>query len=193
MRKVILVSKSPRRRELLEGAGFSLDIRSIETEETVDLSKSPADAIVKIAHEKVEAFLNTSPDIPDEKYFCLGADTEVVFEGRLLGKPYTDEEATLMLEMLSGERHEVITGYAIYSFPEDRWITGAVTTEIIFRELESQEIADYVLSGDPFDKAGGYGIQGDARKFVSHIEGDFNNVVGLPIDEIKKKFDELNG
>ncbi len=193
MRKLILVSRSPRRRELLKKAGFTLDVRPVETSEVIDSTLPIEKAIEKVAQEKVTAFLDSSTVFGDLKFHCLGADTVVVDDNKILGKPKNDQDAFDTLKQLSGGSHKVITGYSIFSFPENSWKNGSVTTEVFFKSLSDSEINDYIKTGEPFDKAGAYGIQGQAGQFVDKYEGSYDNVVGLPVDQISSILKQIDG
>src|SRR5258706_10869313 len=172
---LILASASPRRAELLKAAGFAFEVRPVDVDERLRENESPADYVCRLASEKARALAHDArPDV-----VILGADTTVVVDGRILGKPRDDNEARAMLELLSGRPHEVITGVSLWSPSEE--LVGMDTTTVWFRPLSWTEIARYVATGECRDKAGAYAIQGRASRFVPRISGSYANVVGLPI------------
>jgi septum formation protein len=175
--RLILASASPRRRELLRTAGLDVEVRPSSIEEVVQAGESPEDFARRAAADKALAVAATAP--PDA--LVLGADTIVVAGGEVLGKPTDAADAVRMLRALSGTTHRVITGVCLVSAPDRIEAVRAATTLVTFRRLDEKEIADYVASGEPFDKAGAYGIQGLASKFVTRLEGCYFNVVGLPV------------
>lgn len=175
--KLILASKSPRRREILGAMGYTFDILVSECDESYDESISPREGVELLARRKGEAVALAYGYAHDSDTVILSSDTLVDLGGKALGKPESEEEATEMLRALSGQVHYVHTGVCVRRGEEV--VSGVATTAVYFRELSEEEIAEYVSSGEPMDKAGAYGIQGGAGKFVSHIEGDFDTVVGL--------------
>ncbi|MBI1356557.1 MAG: septum formation inhibitor Maf [Acidobacteria bacterium] len=172
---LVLASASPRRREILQTAGIAFQVRPADVDESVEASETPEQYVERLAETKARAVWRAGE-------VTLGADTTVVVDGRILAKPEDAEEATAMLEMLSGRTHEVLTGYCLYDGSTAR--TGVERTLVRFLPLSAAEIAAYVASGEPFDKAGGYGVQGLASKFIDRIEGCYFNVVGLPAARI---------
>ena len=175
--KLILASKSPRRREILGAMGYTFDILVSECDESYDESISPREGVELLARRKGEAVALAYGLLHDGNTVILSSDTLVDLDGKALGKPESAQEATDMLRALSGQVHDVHTGVCVRR--GDRVVSGVASNAVYFRELSEKEIADYVASGEPMDKAGAYGIQGAAGKFVSHIEGDFDTVVGL--------------
>lgn len=173
----ILASNSPRRRELLQAAGFEFEVRAGNVEETVLRGERPEECARRLAREKA---LSVAREAAGGK-LVLGADTVVELNGELFGKPAGPRDAARMLRALSGKTHRVITGVCLVRAPLKVEAWSHEITFVTFCELEEGEIADYVASREPFDKAGGYAIQGLASKFVTHIEGCFFNVVGLPM------------
>ena len=170
---LILASASPRRSELLRTAGFSFTVRSRPVEEVRAPGEGPEDYARRLARAKAEAAWESRDEI------VLGADTIVVLNDRVLEKPADAEEARAMLRMLSGRTHTVITAICLRHAGGE--IVDAASTRVHFAELDSTEIDEYVASGEPMDKAGAYGIQGLASKFVDRIEGCYFNVMGLPL------------
>ena len=169
----MLASRSPRRAELLKAAGFEFTVRAADVDETPHAGESPRDYVLRLAEEKARAVVAR----PDE--VVLAADTTVVFDNRIMGKPQDSADAARMLRVLSGQRHEVMTGIAVRL--GDRVQTDVAITAVWFGPMSEAEIAGYVASGEPMDKAGAYGIQGLASKFIERIDGSYSNVVGLPV------------
>ncbi|MEK4825263.1 Maf family protein [Niallia sp. FSL W8-0951] len=181
---LILASSSPRRKELLEELQIPFVISSSNVDESFNPSISPNEIVMELARRKVEAIY------ADEQYpFILGADTVVYLNGAILGKPASPEEAFRMLRELSGKTHSVYTGVAIMA--NGICSTFYEKTDVLFWELTDDETHDYLDTGEPFDKAGAYGIQGVGRTLVKEIKGDYFTVVGLPISrtvrELKAK------
>lgn len=170
---LILASQSPRRRELLARLGLRFDVRTANVDETMDPSKAPFDEVARLSRAKAAA-VDAGPDD-----VVIAADTVVVLDGTALGKPKDAADAARMLRALSGWEHQVMTGLSV---KRDEWLRSltAVTT-VRFRNLSEPEIAAYTASGEPLDKAGAYGIQGLAACFVEGLDGDYYNVVGLPL------------
>ena len=173
--RLVLASGSPRRRELLEREGIEFEVVTSHVEEVRHESESPVEYARRLACEKAIAVYEKLR----KPVRVLGADTVVIVDGLPLEKPVDAQDATRMLKLLSGRAHEVVTAVSLIDH------RGAdlqhATTVVRFRRLTYDEIGDYVGTGEPFDKAGAYGIQGGAAKFVESIEGDYNNVVGLPV------------
>jgi septum formation protein len=173
--RLVLVSASPRRADLLAAAGFTFEVAPVEVDETPRASESPDAYVVRLAAAKALA-----AEAGGEGHaVLLGADTTVVLDGRILGKPGGPSEATAMLEALAGRTHEVLTGVAVRYRGAER--VAVDTTRVTFAPMSGADIAWYVGSGEPFDKAGGYGIQGRASRFITRVEGSYSNVVGLPV------------
>ncbi len=170
---LILASRSPRRAELLAAAGIPFTVRTADIDETPRPGESARDYTLRLAVEKAAAVPATVDEI------VLAADTTVVLNGQIMGKPADSDDARRMLRALSGHRHDVLT--AICLRRGSRVIQDVAATAVWFAPLAEREIADYVASGEPMDKAGAYGIQGLASKFIDRIEGSYSNVVGLPV------------
>ena len=171
--QLILASASPRRKELLSLFGVPFVIRVADIDETMDSTKAPFDEVGRVSRAKALAVAAEDTDV------VIAADTIVVCEGRVLGKPGNEEEAVRMLRLLSGRDHQVMTGVTVrYS---GRCETFTDVTDLHFRELSDREINRYVASGEPMDKAGAYGIQGGAALFCQRMNGDYYNVMGLPV------------
>ncbi|AMC92784.1 septum formation protein Maf [Erysipelothrix larvae] len=176
-KKCVLASQSPRRRELMTYLGLSFSVVPSNVEEILDGNLSIESQIESIAVQKARPILESNQD-----RVVIGADTVVVLDGEILGKPKTAEKAVEMLRKLSGRTHEVITGVALLSSENE--VIFHNKTFVTFYELSDEEITRYVNTKDPLDKAGAYSIQGQGGLFVSKIDGDFYSVVGLPISRI---------
>jgi septum formation protein len=174
---LILASSSPRRADLLKAAGFEFLVRAVDIDEQPLDGERPADHVVRLAREKAEAAGRTTR--PDSSDIILAADTVVVVDGLILGKPRDEEDAARMLGLLSGREHEVLTGVALRR--DEHQVTAVASTRVRFLPLSSEEITWYVASGEPRDKAGAYAVQGLASRFVAEIHGSYANVVGLPV------------
>jgi septum formation protein len=175
--RLILASASPRRRELLTNAGWNFEVIPSAVDEAPLAGESPENYTRRVArHKALDVASKLLPGC-----IVLGADTVVVSDGEILGKPRDPADAVRMLRILSGVSHRVITGVCLARPPAEVLALTHETTRVTFRTLDESEIADYVASGEPLDKAGAYGIQGLASKFVTRIEGCYFNVVGLPV------------
>ena len=170
---LVLASQSPRRAEILRNAGIPFTVRSVEVDETPLEAERPGPYVWRLAEAKARAIVAA----PDE--IVLAADTTVVVAGELLAKPVDAADAKRMLHLLSGRRHEVVTGICIRRGHDI--IRDHASTVVWFSHLSDAEIEDYVASGEPMDKAGAYAIQGRASRFVERIEGCYFNVMGLPV------------
>lgn len=184
MRRLILASASPRRRELLAQAGFSFEVMPAHINEDLHPGEDPIDYVVRLAREKAEAVY---AQIRNAEAIVLGADTTVTLDGHILAKPEDAEDAGRMLRLLSGRTHRVITGVAIASASGVE--VAAEVTGVQFLTLNDEEIAAYIAAGEPMDKAGAYGIQGYAAKWIPRIEGCYFNVVGLPLALVSTMLD----
>ncbi|MDR3504401.1 MAG: Maf family protein [Legionella sp.] len=186
--KVILASTSPRRLQIIQEHGLAAVVMPANIEEIQQKDEEAKAYVTRLAKEKAQAILPRvdarSADV------ILAADTTVAYENHILEKPHDSTDAYRMLSMLSGKSHTVYTGYALVFLPEQRWWIDCVATQITFHRLTEQQIQNYIDSGDPFDKAGGYGIQSVHDTFVKEIKGSYYNVMGLPIEEIMKKLSE---
>ena len=170
---LILASQSPRRRELLGLTGLDFIVRAADIDETMDETKPPVEEVARVSREKALAVSREPDDV------VIAADTIVVCEGEVLGKPKDPQDAFRMLSMLSGRNHEVMTGMTVLR--GDEIVTHTEVTGLRFRDLLPEEIRAYIASGEPMDKAGAYGIQGGAALFCTRMEGDYYNVMGLPV------------
>lgn len=170
---VILASQSPRRRELMALLGIPFTVQAADIDETMDPGKAPYDEVARVSRLKAAAVARAPEDV------VIAADTIVVCAGKILGKPRDKDDAFAMLQLLSGRDHQVMTGMTVLY--GDTCISCTEVTHIHFRSLSDGEIRSYIATGEPMDKAGSYGIQGGAALFAQRIEGDYYNVVGLPV------------
>lgn len=182
---IILASKSPRRQELLKLLGLEFTVHTADIDEHMDPSLPPEQEVARVSAEKARA---VAKDCAEED-IIISADTIVVIDGQILGKPKSEADAIRMLNLLSGRRHEVMTGLTVLSGGQSQ--TQVVRTGIEFRRLTDREIDAYVATGEPMDKAGAYGAQGVASLFVEGIIGDFFNVMGLPMCVLGRMLSEL--
>lgn len=173
--KVILASKSPRRKELLSLLDLNFEVLTADIDETINPDIPICDEVARLSLEKARAVsrLVKYDDV------IISADTVVELDGKVFGKPKDEAEAAFMLKALSNNTHRVLTGITVMQGGQIK--TRVVTTCVTFRLITEKEICDYIATGEPMDKAGAYGIQGRASKFVSRIEGDYFSVVGLPV------------
>ncbi len=181
--QLILASASPRRRELLGLFHVPFAIRAADIDETMDPGKSPFEEVARVSHLKALAVPREEGDI------VIAADTIVVCEGRVLGKPRDAEDAKAMLRLLSGRDHQVMTGCTVLRGEKARTFTEV--TDLHFRPLNQKEIEAYVASGEPMDKAGSYGIQGGAALFCERMNGDYYNVMGLPVCRLYQTLSDI--
>jgi septum formation protein len=178
-RMIVLASSSPRRRELLRLIGLTFRIDRSEYEERMDLNMAPHRLASHLSLEKARSIETKYSDA-----IIIAADTFILFRGKLLGKPHTLREARRMLAMLNGKTHSVITGFTVMDTFTGKRISKAVETKVHFRRLTAAEIASYVRTGEPLDKAGAYAIQGLGAVIVKEIAGDYFNVIGLPLSSL---------
>ena len=171
---LVLASASPRRQELLRNAGISFEVQPAHIPEDPLPGEGPQACAERLAREKALAVARQRPDD-----VVLGADTVVVVDGQILGKPLDFADASRMLRILSGRQHQVITGVALVASGQSS--VSSEMTSVTMSEITGEEIAAYAASGEPMDKAGAYAIQGLASRWIPRIEGDYSNVVGLPI------------
>lgn len=185
MKKLVLASASPRRKELLESLGYPFEVRVSDIEEKRYQDETPFAYVRRLSLEKASAV----PDAVSDSCVVIGSDTVVTIAGEVLEKPKDKQDFLRMFSLLSGQTHQVIT--AVSAVNGKKHQTISVSTNVTFNALSQQEIEQYWLTGEPADKAGGYGIQGIAGKFVTHIEGSYHSVVGLPLfetDQLLKQF-----
>jgi len=176
MRKIVLASASPRRRELLENIGLKFEVAVSNYHEELFSGLAPGTLAQKLSLEKASVVARQYDDA-----IVIAADTIGVLDGNIIGKPHTDLAAKNMLRMLSGKCHLVITGFTIIDTRQQTNLSRSVETKVYFRNLTDDEIDAYVRTGEPLDKAGAYAIQGLGALLVEKIEGDYYNVIGLPL------------
>jgi len=179
--RLILASASPRRRELLTQAGYVFDVEPAEIDETPHAQETPGAYVQRLAEEKAQAVLAKHAAFHG-KLIVLGADTTVVCGGEILAKPESAADARRMLRLLSGRTHQVLTGVAAAT--REGIVSAVESTEVVFAEIPEAELERYCATAEPLDKAGAYGIQGYAARWIPRIEGDYFNVMGLPIARV---------
>lgn len=185
--KLILASASPRRAEVLRDAGYHFTVLSSAIDETPYPDESPQDLVLRLAQTKADlaAARAVGPAI------LIAADTEVVLDGHIFGKPRSSDDARSMLEKLSGRLHTVLTGVALVRLPDVERRAFVESTLVQFAPLSDEEIGRYLATGEPHDKAGAYAIQGYAARYIPRIEGCYFNVVGLPVARLQHALSEL--
>ena len=188
--RLVLASASPPRARLLRAAGFTFEVCAVDVDEVTRVGEPPASYVRRLAAEKsMRASIAFGGRHVQEQIVVLGADTAVVVDGEILGKPRDERDATAMLHRLSGRRHDVITGLSLRTATAE--VGRVETTAVYFSPLNADEIAWYVARGEGRDKAGGYAIQGLALRFIPQIEGSYSNVVGLPLGCLYQLLKEL--
>lgn len=184
--RLVLASRSPRRADLLTRAGYRFEVAPADIDERRREGEAPRELVRRLAREKAAAVAPRHRGA-----VVLGADTLVVVDGAVLGKPDGAAAAAAMLRRLSGRAHEVLTGVALHG--ADGWRDGVQSTRVVFRALSPEDVAWYVATGESADKAGAYSIQGRASRFVTRIEGSYTNVVGLPVELVDGLLREFAG
>lgn len=187
--KLILASSSPRRAEILREAGIAFKIRAASVEETPLPNENAESMVIRLAEAKARTVAESLD--PNISAIVIGADTTVELDGKLFAKPRDTEHAREMLASLSGRTHKVLTGICALRLPDKMTKSAVESTAVTFAALAPTEIESYVASGEPFDKAGGYAIQGLAGRFIPRIEGCYFNVVGLPLARLYALLSEL--
>lgn len=187
MKEIILASSSPRRKELMALINVPFIIISKDIDETLNSAMLPCENVEQLALKKAEAVAEDY-----QNGFVIGCDTVVAMNDRILGKPKNEEDAKQTLSFLSGKEHTVHTGVAILCKQHHQRICFSETTKVKMKELTKKEIDDYVASKEPMDKAGSYAIQGQGAIFIEKIEGDYYNVVGLPVCRLYQELKKLN-
>jgi len=188
--KVILASKSPRRKELLNQIGIEFEILICDKEEIIT-SNDPEKVVLELSEQKAE---NVAAMVSgNEKMLIIGADTVVSVDGEIMGKPSDDKHAYEMLKKLSGNTHQVYTGVTVLVWQGEilNEISFAECTDVTMYDISDEEIKEYIKSGEPADKAGSYGIQGLGAKLIKKIDGDYNNVVGLPVARLYREIKRI--
>ena len=186
--KIILASKSPRRKEILETMGVEFEIDVADVDESVPGELTPVEAVCEVSKRKADAVLGRHKE---SDCIVISADTVVVIDGKIIGKPKNEEDAFNIIKFLSARTHEVYTGFTVCS--KGRTKTDFEVTQVHFRKLYDDDIRRYVATGECMDKAGAYGIQQKGNLFVEYIHGDYYNVVGFPISKICVTIQELFG
>ena len=181
MKKLLLASQSPRRQALLSQLGYQFSILVADIDETAHTNEEPSDYVLRLAQEKAQAIFDKLSAQQQAQTVVLGADTCVVADGKILGKPDDEAHCLATLKALSGNRHQVLTSIA--GVTQGNIVSELVATQVFFKTLTTQEIIRYWRTGEPCDKAGAYAIQGIGGQFVTAIEGSYSAVVGLPLYE----------
>lgn len=192
MRQIIIASQSPRRRELMEQAGYEFIVVPSDVEEKIKSTK-PQEVVEALSSQKAEDVYNKAMENEEQNIVVIGADTVVAIDGEILGKPENEAVAKEMLKRLQGRQHQVYTGVTLM------WNEGGVNksssfnecTDVTFYRMTEEEIDNYVATGDCYDKAGAYGIQGPGAIYIEKISGDYNNVVGLPISRLYQEMKKI--
>ncbi len=187
MKKIILASTSPRRRELLKQAGFSFDICPPDYEEHMENKLFSYEFIKSIAENKGKSVIKTIKD----SAAVISADTVVIYDNKILGKPKNYEEAYTMLTTLKGKSHKVVTAVCVIDHDSGKKIINTETSEVVFNNVADEEIKEYINNFKPYDKAGSYGIQELPSNFVKEIKGDYDNIVGLPVRMLIKMLEKI--
>lgn len=187
MRKIILASKSPRRKKLLESIKLKFETVISNFNEELVFEENPKKLVEKISKQKAKLVAEKNKNA-----IIIAADTTVVLDKKIIGKPISINNAREILQKLSGRKHEVITGFTILDSKTKKSVTKSVVSKVYFKKLTEKEISTYIKTGEPMDKAGAYGVQDRAGVFIEKIEGDFFNVVGLPIFSVCKTLLEFD-
>ena len=186
MKKIILASGSPRRKKILEQIGLKFSVEKSNYEEKRIADSPPSQIVEFLSLEKANLLA-----VKYEDAIIIGADTLVVLNGEILGKPKSEEDAGEMLRKLRNKTHTVVTGFTVLDTKSGRSVTKHVETKVKFKDLSEMEISAYVETGEPMDKAGGYGIQDKGGLFIEEIDGDYFNVVGLPLFAVSETLREF--
>jgi septum formation protein len=186
MKSIILASTSPRRKELMEKLGLEFQTVSSDYEENMDSKLEPLELAKTLSAGKAEAVASQYPD-----HIIIGADTFIALDNKLLGKPHTEIKAAEMLKHISGKPISVITGFTIIDTSKNKKISKAIETKVYIKDLSDEEITSYVKTKEPLDKAGAFGIQGIGAVIVRKIDGDFFNVMGLPLFDLSESLKEF--
>ena len=186
MYELVLASKSPRRRELLTEWGYDFRSLSIEVSEILNKNLNPSEQICDLARRKAEAARPELKALKSHKVLVLSADTVVILDQKIYGKPRDRAQATQFLQLLSGRTHQVITAFCFLDLWSDQSYVDHDQSLVEFKKLANQQIIDYVNSGEPDDKAGAYAIQGRGRALVQNFTGSYENIVGLPMQKISE-------
>ena len=185
-KRITLASSSPRRKALLQEVGLSFDIYHSNIDEDIKKGESPTEHCLRLAEEKTKAAAKKVKNC-----WILGADTIVFIDNSILGKPSDIKEAKEMLSLLSGRYHKVVTAFCILNASTGKKVKRVVESRVKIKNLTDKEIADYIKTGEPLDKAGAYAVQGIGSFMIESIEGSYTNVVGLPMEELKETLEEM--
>ena len=185
--RIILASESPGRKQALQEAGFVFEVVPSNFNEDIGLNLSPKELTIYLSQGKARSVAAKYQDA-----VIIGADTVAVFENKILGKPHTEENAIRMLSTLSGNVHSMITGLTVIDTHNKKEVTRSVETKIWFRHIPLEEIIEYSKTGEALKKAGGYAYQLNGHKFVERIEGSESNIIGLPLEELKKLLEDFS-
>ncbi len=188
MKRLILASQSPGRKEALEKAGFAFEMIPSAYEEDMNQALSPVDLVLKLSKGKARDVANQ-----EKNAIIIGADTIGVCDGKILGKPHTEERNTEMIQGLNNRDHSIFTGITLIDTNSGKEISRSVETKIWFKNLSNEDIEKYVRTGEGLKKAGGYAYQGEGRGFVERIEGSETNIIGMPVEELKSILNEFEG
>lgn len=187
MKKIILASKSPRRKWLLEQVGLDFEVIPSNFEENIEGQKFSRELIENLAYQKAKEVADRLSE-----GLIIGADTIVILKNNILGKPKDKEDAKRMLEMLSGKTHKVLTAVCVIDKDEDKTLINSCISKVTFKKLAKEEIEAYIQTKEPMDKAGSYGIQAYGSLFVEKVEGCYNNIVGLPLNLLYEMLKAFN-
>ena len=187
MRKIILASTSPRRKELLAQTGIKFEVVSSNYDEDMTLSLPPDELVKFLSKGKAESAAQNYNDA-----IIISGDTFIFFNGHVLGKPYTPERAKEMLKMLSGHEHSVFTGFTVMDTKNKKIVSEAVESKIKFKDLSDKEIDDYIETGEPLTRAGAYAIQTVGKTFVENVIDNYENIIGLPVDNLMKVLESFD-
>jgi septum formation protein len=183
----VLASQSPRRKKILEDAGFIFETLSSNSSESFDENLTLEENLREIVKDKILSVLPKLSQRKHARFLILAADTVVVCGKKILGKPKAREDAARTIRLLAGKMHRVMTAFALFHMDKGLVVTQIVTTHVRFRKISEAEIRSYIDSGEPFDKAGSYGIQDSGGSFVNLVRGDLQNVIGLPLFAVKRE------
>ncbi len=185
-KRIILASASPRRKELMKKLAIPFEVKVSNFEEFIDSTIDPHTLAKKLSLGKAQAVASDC-----KNSIIIGADTFVVCQGEIMGKAHNNEEAMVMLNKLNGKPHFVITGFTVIDTKTHKTVSNSEQSTVYFKKLQKKEIDDYIKSGEPLEKAGAYAIQGLGAKIVKSYEGDYDNIVGLPINSLSKTLTEF--
>lgn len=190
MQQLVLASQSPRRVQLLSEAGFEFRINPVKVSEIIDENLNIDEAIKALSQRKAQGAIEEHKLLKEKNILVLSADTIVYLQGKVYGKPKNLDQARAFLSELSGKKHSVKTAICLWDLDQQKVLTAIDTTLVEFHQLSSQQIEEYVATGEPMDKAGAYAIQGEGRKLVLGIFGSWSNVVGLPMELLERMLKE---